>query len=408
MFYEKELNFLRETFKKRRIRVDVLKSEDMEKARLSDRNSLENPFPSEFLFTNAFYEIAEKTVYLSTDAFGLSYSYLLLPSIEERSVLLIGPYLFSPPEDSFIFEIGEKNGVSPKNHKFLTELYSSIPILNKDGPIFTMIDTFLELVWQTHSFAIVNVENGKGVPPSQITENDVHGGTDDVLINMKAMEMRYRFENELIDAVTLGQLHKEGALLSAFSEKTFEKRLNDPIRNAKNYGIIMNTLLRKAAERGGVHPIHLDRVSSSFAAKIERMSSLSENNSLMTEMFRSYCRLVRKHSLKNFSAVVRKAILIIDSDLSAQLSLKSLAESQTISSGYLSAVFKKETGKTVSEYIREKRMKYAMHLLGTTQLQIQTVALHCGIMDIQYFSKLFKKETGVTPGEYRSEMQKRT
>ena len=63
---------------------------------------------------------------------------------------------------------------------------------------------------------------------------------------------------------------------------------------------------------------------------------------------------------------------------------------------------KKETEKNVSEYIKEKRIEHAMYLLSTTHLQIQTVALHCGIMDVQYFSKIFKKKTGKTPREYRS------
>ena len=42
-----------------------------------------------------------------------------------------------------------------------------------------------------------------------------------------------------------------------------------------------------------------------------------------------------------------------------------------------------------------------MHLLKTTRLQVQTVAQHCGMMDVQYFSKTFKKIAGVTPREYR-------
>jgi YesN/AraC family two-component response regulator len=121
----------------------------------------------------------------------------------------------------------------------------------------------------------------------------------------------------------------------------------------------------------------------------------------MLDMFRSYCKLVRKHSTKSYSPVVQKTVLIIDSDLSANISLGSLAKKQNISSGYLSTVFKKETGKTVSEYVRIKRMKHAMHLLATTNIQVQMVASYCGIMDVQYFSKLFKRHTGKTPTEYR-------
>jgi len=159
--------------------------------------------------------------------------------------------------------------------------------------------------------------------------------------------------------------------------------------------------MRKAAEKGGVHPMHLDHLSSSFALRIESLASHTDHFELMLEMFRAYCRLVRKHTMQGLSPIVRKTVLMIESDLSANLTLATLAEAQNVSSGYLATIFKKETEKTVSEYIRKKRVKQAKHLLATTHLQVQTIALHCGIMDVQYFTKIFKKETGKTPKEYR-------
>jgi YesN/AraC family two-component response regulator len=126
----------------------------------------------------------------------------------------------------------------------------------------------------------------------------------------------------------------------------------------------------------------------------------------MREMFSSYCRLVRKHSTKQYSTVVKNTVLIIDSDISAELSLQSLAERLGVTAGYLATVFKKETGKTVVEYVRDKRINHALHLLNTTNLQIQTIAMHCGIMDVQYFSKLFKRQIGKTPREYREQLRR--
>jgi AraC-like DNA-binding protein len=107
--------------------------------------------------------------------------------------------------------------------------------------------------------------------------------------------------------------------------------------------------------------------------------------------------------LKNRPRTVQTAVLLIDSDLSANLTLHSLAANLGVSAGYLSAVFKQETGQTLTAYIRSRRMQHARHLLCTTELQIGTIALHCGIPDLHYFSKLFKKETGMTPGQYREQ-----
>lgn len=237
----------------------------------------------------------------------------------------------------------------------------------------------------------------EGTVAVQYSANDL----DDTFIDMKNMERRYSLENEIMDAVALGSEHMVNRIFASFSESSFEKRIDDPLRNTKNYCIIMNTLLRKAAERGGVHPLYLDRTSSEFAIRVEKLSSVERVADLMADMFRSYCRLVQKSSMKNYSAVVQKAVMAIEADPSADLGLSQLATRLNISNEYLSSVFKKETGKTVTQYIRERRLKYAAHLLKYTNLQVQTVALHCGLEDVQYFSKLFKAYSGLTPTAFR-------
>lgn len=219
---------------------------------------------------------------------------------------------------------------------------------------------------------------------------------------MQMMETRYAYENELMRAVEQGLTHKADLLLDGLSSAAFERRLSDPLRNVQNYCIIMNTLLRKAAENGGVHPMYLDSVSSAFARKIELLPSAAVVGELMAEIFRGYCRLVKKYSMRNYSTIVQKAIACIDSDLTAELSLHRLAQLQNVSAGYLSALFHQETGQTLTDYVNEKRVRLAKQLLETTSLQIQTVAQHCGILDVHYFSRVFKKYTGQTPKEYRA------
>jgi YesN/AraC family two-component response regulator len=75
-----------------------------------------------------------------------------------------------------------------------------------------------------------------------------------------------------------------------------------------------------------------------------------------------------------------------------------------VNPSYLSTVFKKETGHTLTEYVTGKRIEYAVFLLNTTKMQIQTIAQYCGIPDICYFTKLFKKKIGQSPSEYRNQL----
>lgn len=403
MFYEKELDFLRGVLHKNRVRTLVMnKSELLSEMRSSHAKENFGQIP---VYHSAIYQtldgIGEGTMYKLKDALGLCFIFLLLPDAEPGSVLLIGPYHTEIPSPIQILKTGKNNGISAKRQKYFKEYLLGIPVVPEASPLLLMLDHFCELIWKSQSFAIVDVNRQDAAPASPINEPLKEDDLDDVLVNIKTMEMRYSFENELMRAVSLGQLHMEKRLLSAFSDRAFEKRTSDLLRNAKNYGVIMNTLLRKAAESGGVHPVYLDRVSSEFALKIEQMEALSESGTLMGEMFRTYCRLVRKHTLQHLSSIVQKTVLLIDADLSANLSPGLLAKKQSVSLGYLSTIFKRETGKTISEYIRKKRIGYAAHLLSTTDLQVQVVALHCGIMDVQYFSKIFKRQTGKTPKEYR-------
>ena len=408
MFCENELDFLCDTLRKRHVHARAVSPLETISS-VIDRSLydiLNNTVELECSVHQFIGTLEPHTMYKITDEYKLCYIYFLIPSFpEDTNIFFMGPYMPSPISSRELLELGERIGISPKSQKYLDEYYSSIPVIPENDGLIAMINTFCEHIWGSASFTIVDVNKQHKLPESPIAETTKGESFDDILVNMKAMEKRYEFENEMIRAVSLGQMHKESLFSGSFSDNVFEKRVADPIRNSKNYSIIMNTLLRKAAEQGGVHPLYIDRVSSEFAAKIEQISSLSESSVLMKDMFRSYCRLVRKHSMQKYSPAVQKTILVIDSDLSADLSLSLLAESQGISAGYLSTVFKKETGKTVSEYIRDKRINHAAHLLGTTHLQIQTVALHCGIMDVQYFSKIFKKQTGLTPKEYRESLR---
>ena len=406
MKYEKELKLLCDTLKRCRLSATAVSPLDPVSTVIdfSIREAISNNPLIDMTIQGFTGVLMPKTMYKYTDEFKLCYIYFKLSDESDSSLLFIGPYLSEGVSSRRLLELGEEIGVPPNAQRYFEKFYANIPVIDESDPVFVMLDTFCEHIWESPTFSLCNVNAKESLLESPIRPAAaVSDHAEDTLLNIRVMEMRYKFENELMRAVALGQIHKEKLMLESFSDKMFEKRSSDPLRNVKNYSIIMNTLLRKAAEQGGVHPVYIDKMSSEFAHKIEQLQSLSQNTALMREMFRSYCKLVQKHSLQNYSLTVQKSILLISNDLSGDLSLSTLAKQQNISPPYLSAVFKKETGKTVSEYIREKRIKYAASLLTSTHLQVQTIALHCGIMDVQYFSKIFKKQMGKTPKEYRED-----
>lgn len=353
------------------------------------------------LFRDTVTQAKDKTIYRLTDEFFCSYLFLILPDTPRHTVLIAGPYItFEMSHEQFIAE-AERFGVPPWLHKRVEDYYINIPVIQDTTLLLNLFTAFGEIIWD--EFQIVDIDHDAKLWPVQsfpIPEENSHR---QLLMDMQIMQTRYDNENELMQIVSRGQILRAERLLSGFIPTHFAPRAADPLRNIKNYCVIGNTLLRKAAEQGGVHPVYLDEISSGFAKRIESLPAVNAGEDLFADMVRAYCRLVRKHTAQHFSPLVEKAVLFIDADLSQDLSLRSIAENLNISAGYLSTLFRQETGKTVTNYVNERRAAHAAGLLRSSALQVQTVAQYCGIPDVNYFSKIFKHYYGMTPREYRKQ-----
>ena len=82
--------------------------------------------------------------------------------------------------------------------------------------------------------------------------------TEHPFSNIDMIEQRYESENALISAVTSGRESRAMEMTSQFGMHFLPKRTTNNLRDIKDYTITLNTLLRKAAEKAGVHPIHID------------------------------------------------------------------------------------------------------------------------------------------------------
>ncbi len=83
------------------------------------------------------------------------------------------------------------------------------------------------------------------------------------------------------------------------------------------------------------------------------------------------------------------------------LTLSGLAEVGAVSLSRLSHGFREHTGKSITEYIREYRLRIAARALRQTARPIKDIALNFGFYDHAHFSREFAKMHGVPPIEYR-------
>lgn len=78
------------------------------------------------------------------------------------------------------------------------------------------------------------------------------------------------------------------------------------------------------------------------------------------------------------------------------------ADALHLSAGYLSDLLKKETGKTVKEYLHLELIERAKYQLLNTDDSVNEIAYRLGFEYPQYFTRLFKAKVGLTPVSYRN------
>ncbi|WP_186446199.1 AraC family transcriptional regulator [Paenibacillus cremeus] len=83
--------------------------------------------------------------------------------------------------------------------------------------------------------------------------------------------------------------------------------------------------------------------------------------------------------------------------------MEQLAEAVHLSPKYISALFTKMIGSSITEYIMSRRIRQACVLLRSGVMQIQDIAQEIGLTNVSYFCQLFKQTVGVSPHQYRKQ-----
>ncbi len=93
---------------------------------------------------------------------------------------------------------------------------------------------------------------------------------------------------------------------------------------------------------------------------------------------------------------------VIEQHIGEPLSLRDVARELNLTAGHLTTVVRRRTGRTVQDWILERRMTEARTLLADTDLPIQEIGRRVGMPDAAYFSRAFRRTHGASPREWRS------
>jgi len=257
--------------------------------------------------------------------------------------------------------------------------------------------------------------NGEHIPISDITLNtsiiEVLNKTPDSeeeeaeLHELPDRNRVYRAEQALLTMVRQGDLqYKESltGIASVFNGK--QKLSHKPLQHAKLSQVVIIALASRAAIEGGVSPEVIYPRTDAYILDVDNATNAPEVTEVGMAMLEDFVQLVHAQKLKEaYSKPIRSCCDYIDAHLEDRLSIQDLARRIGYTDYYLSRKFKKETGMSIGDYIKEARIRRAQMLLTTTDMSIQDISEKLGFGARSFFAEVFKQVTGVPPAQWRNE-----
>lgn len=147
-----------------------------------------------------------------------------------------------------------------------------------------------------------------------------------------------------------------------------------------------------------------------FQAVFEAIAALPQLNSEETQLLVKKLLLMMNievcnqslESKKTRKTAVDRTIQYINTNFRNDITLDDLSEVVHLNKSYLIRLFRRQTGLSPMEYLRDYRLSYAEHLLLNTNMSINEIAFSCGYNSPSFFSDQFKRKFAVTPKTYRN------
>lgn len=220
----------------------------------------------------------------------------------------------------------------------------------------------------------------------------------------------YAQEQREQSAIREGDLEK---LNSAFSEPMIGKMgvsSRNRLRSAKNNSLTVIGLSIRSAIEGGLDPEEAFRLSDDYMRRVEAQKDLKKLIEVTRSAEIELTRLVRRKKRsrqESVSPYVDQTKRYIYRHLHGKISVAEIAEEVGVTGSYLSGLFRREEGITITDYIMNLKVYYAQNLLTYSEYSYDEIAYYFGFSSRSHFGAIFKKVTGLTPKQYRDKHRSR-
>jgi AraC-like DNA-binding protein len=222
------------------------------------------------------------------------------------------------------------------------------------------------------------------------------------LILRYAADKGYFEQSYLLDCIRKGQSGNIKAVLhSEEYSNQMERILGNDISLAKRvFSFMWPKIVYVAGEGGFVEPFASERYNK-YYHNLQRATSVRSILEMNKRVFVEFAEKVASSMADaRFSPLVGRIHRHIDAHIYEKITVSHIAEKLRLSRFHLSHVYKRETGKTITNEIQRRKILEAKHLLQYSSLSSSDIGSKLGFCSQSHFTSIFQKETGMTPYRY--------
>ncbi|WP_300250194.1 helix-turn-helix transcriptional regulator [uncultured Subdoligranulum sp.] len=176
----------------------------------------------------------------------------------------------------------------------------------------------------------------------------------------------------------------------------------DPVTNMKYHFVVTTAMITRMCRQYGMELEQAFRLSDFYIRQLDDIHTEAEVCRLHDEMVMDYTEKMRKYRHSNANSKhINACKEYIYSHIKERITIEELADVLGVSASYLSRLFKKETGVSVSTYIRDRKIDMAKNLLRFSDASMIDIANRLAFSSQSHFIQQFKESVGMTPKKYR-------
>lgn len=188
----------------------------------------------------------------------------------------------------------------------------------------------------------------------------------------------------------------------------------DSLRSTKNIAIIVIAIASRAAIKGGLSPEIAFSMSDIYIKQIEEISSESIALQITRNAEYEFTKIVHdikmeQTAMNTFSGKENEHVMAaknyIFKHLHGKVTVAEIAEALGLNANYLSGLFRKNEGITLTDYILSNKITLVKNLLTYSAYNYSEISYYLGFASQSHLGKIFKEKTGMTLSQYRTKYQ---